>query len=257
MLHYSSIKNTQTNATWLTFIHGAGGNSSIWHPQVRFFKRFYNLLLIDLRGHGKSAVHDFDEHYTFENVTEDIIQVLDKEGIQKSHFVGISLGSILIQKLAENHPQRMFKMILAGAILNLNLRSKCLMQLGKLTQSILPFIWIYSFFAHVIMPYKNHRKARSLFIQEAKKLSQQEFLRWYKLTNDLLPHLKRFRTKNFKVPILYIMGNQDYMFLPFVKKNVAVNTGAELLVLNKCGHVVNIEKPQEFNEGMLHFLQLD
>ena len=62
---------------------------------IRFFKQFYHLLLIDLRGHGKSISHEFDEVYTFENVTEDIIQVLDKEVIKKSHFVGISLGSIL------------------------------------------------------------------------------------------------------------------------------------------------------------------
>lgn len=257
MLHYSCLKNTDPNASWLTFIHGAGGNSSIWYPQVRFFKRFYHLLLIDLRGHGKSADHHFEEDYTFDNVTADIVAVLDQEKVEKSHFVGISLGSILIRKLADSHPERMSKLILAGAILNLNLRSKCLMYLGKATQSLLPFIWIYSFFAYVIMPYKNHREARSLFIREAKKLSQQEFLRWYKLTHDLMPHLKYFRQKKIKIPTLYIMGNQDYMFLSFVKKNVAQDKSANLLVLSKCGHVVNIERPEEFNQGMLHFLQTD
>jgi len=257
MLHYSCLKNADPNASWLTFIHGAGGNSSIWHPQVRFFKRFYHLLLIDLRGHGKSAEHHFKEEYTFDNVTADIVEVLDQENVEKSHFVGISLGSILIRKLADSHPERMSKLILAGAILDLNLRSKCLMFLGKATQSLLPFIWIYTFFAHVIMPYRNHRAARSLFIREAKKLSQQEFLRWYKLTHDLLPHLKYFRQKKIKVPTLYIMGNQDYMFLSFVKKNVAEDQSADLLVLSKCGHVVNIERPDEFNQGMLRFLQTD
>lgn len=257
MLHYSCLKNSDPNVSWLTFIHGAGGNSSIWHLQVRFFKRFYHLLLVDLRGHGKSAGHNAVEEYTFDNVTEDIVEVLDQENIKKSHFVGISLGSILIRKLADSHPERMSKLILAGAILNLNLRSKCLMYLGKATQSFLPFIWIYSFFAHVIMPYKNNSEARSLFIREAKKLSQQEFLRWYKLTHELLPHLKYFRQKKIKIPTLYIMGNQDYMFLSFVKKNVAVDKSTDLLILNKCGHVVNIERPDEFNQGMLNFLQMD
>ena len=257
MLHYLCFKNPNKDVSWLTFIHGAGGNSSIWSQQIRFFKQFYHLLLIDLRGHGKSISHEFDEVYTFENVTEDIIQVLDKEVIKKSHFVGISLGSILIRKIADSHPERMSKLVLAGAILNLNLRSKILMYLGKMTQSILPFIWIYTFFAHVILPYRNHRKSRRLFIREAKTLSHQEFLRWYRLTNDLMPYLKDFRKKKILIPTLYIMGSQDYMFLPFVKKNVAKDKSTSLLVLNKCGHVVNIEKPNEFNEGMLHFLELD
>ena len=175
MLHYFCFKNPNKNVSWLTFIHGAGGNSSIWSQQIRFFKNFYHLLLIDLRGHGKSISHKFDEIYTFENVTEDIIQVLDKEAIKKSHFVGISLGSILIRKIVDSHPERMSKLVLAGAILNLNRRSKILMYLGKITQSILPFIWIYSFFAHVVLPYKNHRKSRQFFIREAKNCLTRSF----------------------------------------------------------------------------------
>ena len=68
MLHYFCFKNPNKNVSWLTFIHGAGGNSSIWSQQIRFFKNFYHLLLIDLRGHGKSISHEFDEIYTFESL---------------------------------------------------------------------------------------------------------------------------------------------------------------------------------------------
>ena len=48
MLHYTIYKNNDTSLPWLTFIHGAGGSSSIWHKQIRFFSKFFNLLLIDL-----------------------------------------------------------------------------------------------------------------------------------------------------------------------------------------------------------------
>ena len=37
MLHYTIYKNNDTSLPWLTFIHGAGGSSSIWHKQIRFF----------------------------------------------------------------------------------------------------------------------------------------------------------------------------------------------------------------------------
>jgi pimeloyl-ACP methyl ester carboxylesterase len=51
------------------------------------------------------------------------------------------------------------------------------------------------------------------------------------------------------------MGDQDYMFLPSVEKVSKLHPLSELLVLEKCGHVVNVERSEKFNEGMLFFLQ--
>ena len=54
MLNYTVYKCRKKNAKWITFIHGAGGSSAIWFKQIRFFSKYFNLLLIDLRGHGAS-----------------------------------------------------------------------------------------------------------------------------------------------------------------------------------------------------------
>ena len=51
------------------------------------------------------------------------------------------------------------------------------------------------------------------------------------------------------------MGDQDYMFLPSVRKVTKSHPLSELLVLEECGHVVNVEKPEKFNDGMLLFLK--
>src|SRR5210317_1000965 len=195
MLHHTLYPATNNSKKWITFIHGAGGSSSIWFNQVRFFKAYFNVLLIDLRGHGKSEASPAEMEYSFDLIIDDLIEVLDYNQITKSHFVGISLGSILIQKMMQSHPNRIEKIGLGGAILNLNAQSRILMFLGKLTQSILPFIWIYTFFSYVIMPYKAHRKSRALFIREAKKLSENEFRKWYKLTANLLPLLEKIRKR--------------------------------------------------------------
>ena len=257
MLYHSIYKAENRSNKWITFIHGAGGNSSIWFNQVRFFKAYFNVLLIDLRGHGKSEVSPKGKEYTFEIIIDDILNVLDHNKIEKSHFVGISLGSILIQKMIQLHSNRVEKIGLGGAILNLNLQSRFLMFMGKLTQSIFPFIWIYTFFAYVIMPYKAHRKSRALFIKEAKKISHAEFGRWYKLTATILPVLAKIRGKQLKPPTLYIMGIQDYMFLPFVKKIIMIHQNATLITLPGSGHVVNIDQPDLFNDHLLNFFLKD
>lgn len=254
MLHYSKFPSINNSEKWITFVHGAGGSSTIWHNQVRFFKNYFNVLLVDLRGHGKSKASPEGTEYTFENVVYDLVEVLDYNQIKKSHFVGISLGSILIQKMLFSHEDRVEKIGLGGAILNLNIQSKILMFFGRLTQGILPFIWIYTFFAYVVMPYRNHRKSRAIFIKEAKKISHNEFKRWYKLTNKILPLLTKIRSYKVKTPTLYIMGKQDYMFLPFVKKIVKHHKTSKLITLSDSGHVVNIDQPDIFNHKLLSFL---
>ena len=258
MLHYSIHKAKKENASWITFIHGAGGSSAIWFKQIRFFSKNFNLLLIDLQGHGasKDLIHNpFKSKYSFESIAEDIFEVLDHLKIVKSHFVGISLGTILIRQLAEMQPERVEKMIMGGAVLELNLRSRILMYFGNATKSVLPYMWLYRFFAFIIMPNRNHKESRILFIREAKKLYQKEYIRWIRLTSEIIPKLRIFRKVAVDIPTLYIMGDQDYMFLPSVRKVTESDPFSQLLVLQKCGHVVNVEKPKNFNDGMLMFLE--
>lgn len=257
MLNYAIYRNKESQQ-WVTFIHGAGGSSTIWFKQIKAFSRFFNLLLIDLRGHGKSKHHMLDltnSIYTFDAIAADIIEVLDHEKIKSSHFMGISLGTILIRTIAEKSPERVNSMIMGGAILKFNFKSRLLMRFGNATKSILPYMWLYKILAFIIMPKRNHKESRLLFIREAKKLYQKEFIRWFKLTSEVIPLLKVFRQKQIKVPTLYVMGEQDYMFLPAVRKVVEQHQRSQLQVIPNCGHVVNVEHPQQFNQLCLRFLQ--
>ena len=257
MLNYAIYRNKESQQ-WVTFIHGAGGSSTIWFKQVKAFSRFFNLLLIDLRGHGKSKHHMLDltnSIYTFDAIAADILEVLDHEKIKSSHFMGISLGTILIRTIAEKSPKRVNSMIMGGAILKFNFKSRLLMRFGNATKSILPYMWLYKILAFIIMPKRNHKESRLLFIREAKKLYQKEFIRWFKLTSEVIPLLKVFRQKQIKVPTLYVMGEQDYMFLPAVRKVVEQHQRSQLQIIPNCGHVVNVEHPQQFNQLCLRFLQ--
>jgi pimeloyl-ACP methyl ester carboxylesterase len=256
MLHYTLYPH-KTSQEWVTFVHGAGGSSSIWYKQIRAYTQHYNVLLLDLRGHGNSKPSlkkVFQQRYTFDVIVADIIEVLDHEKIETSHFVGISLGTILIRQLAETYPKRVRSMIMGGAIMKLNVRSQILMRFGNVVKSVIPYLWLYRFFAFIIMPKKNHRESRLLFVREAKKLYHKEFLRWYKLTAELKPLLRLFRQVDVGIPTLYIMGEEDYMFLPSVEKLVALQSSAQLAVVPQCGHVVNVEQPKQFNITTLRFL---
>ena len=258
MINYTIYSN-QSSDQWVTFVHGAGGSSSIWFKQIRDFQKHFNVLLLDLRGHGSSQPtikEAFQKKYTFSALADDILEVLNHLKIERSHFVGISLGTILIRQLAEMYPKRVQSMILGGAILKMNFRSQILMRIGNLFKYVLPYLVLYRFFAFVIMPKKNHKQSRLLFINEAKKLYQKEFIKWFKLTAEINPVLRLFRQIELNIPTLYVMGNEDYMFLPSVRKVVEKHSRtSQLFVIEQCGHVVNVEQPSIFNENVIAFLQ--
>lgn len=241
----------------MTFVHGAGGSSAIWYKQIRDFKKSFNVLLVDLRGHGKSKapVYEKIKQYSFDQIGDEVIEVLDHLHIQKSHFIGISLGTIIIREITERHPERVKSMVLAGAIMKLNVRGQILMRLGVLLKSVIPYLLLYKLFAFIIMPKKTHKESRYLFVQEAKKLYQKEFIRWFTLASNVNPLLAFFRIKETPIPTLYVMGQEDHMFLPTITKLVKQHASAKLTVIPSCGHVVNVEKPEAFNKIALNFLE--
>jgi len=256
LLSYTTYDHP-TSTEWVTFVHGAGGSSSIWYKQLRAFKKEFNVLVLDLRGHGKSKMvlkDVMNTKYTFDVITADIVEVINHLKIKKSHFVGISLGTILIRNIAEKHPDRVQSMILAGAIMKLNFRSQLLIKLGVIFKSVVPYMLLYKFFAFIIMPRKNHRQSRILFVREAKKLYQKEFIRWFKLTSEINPLLRFFRANDIKIPTLYMMGQEDHLFLPSVQKMAKEHTFSQVFVVENCGHVVNVEQPIIFNDKSIQFL---
>tara|TARA_B100002019_G_scaffold292394_1_gene315343 strand:+ start:237 stop:860 length:624 start_codon:yes stop_codon:yes gene_type:complete len=197
----------------------------------------------------------FKKKYTFDVLAEDIIAVLNKEKIKSSHFVGISLGTILIRQIGEMYPKRVQSMVMAGAIMKLNVRSQILMRFGNVCKSIIPYLWLYRLFAYIIMPKKSHKESRLLFVREAKKLYQKEFLRWYKLTAELKPLLRLFRQVDINIPTLYVMGSEDYMFLPSIEKLASAHRSAQLCIVHKSGHVVNVDQPDAFNFRSISFIK--
>ncbi|NOI68055.1 MULTISPECIES: alpha/beta hydrolase [unclassified Vibrio] len=247
-----------TSKDWVVFVHGAGGSSSIWFKQIKAYKAHFNLLLIDLRGHGKSnnliknlMVH----HYTFKDVTVDILQVLDHLKIQSAHFVGMSLGTIIVRNLAELAGNRVLTMVLGGAITRLDVRSQVLVRLGNSAKHIVPYMWLYSLFAYIVMPQKNQKESRHLFIREAKKLCQKEFKRWFIMAAEVNPMMRYFKDRELAIPTLYLMGDRDYMFIQPVKEMVALHRYSSLHEISNCGHVCNVEKAEEFNEKSINFIQ--
>lgn len=252
MIYYKKYQKAR-GLPWITFVHGAGGSSNIWYKQIKPFSKHFNLLLIDLRGHGKSQESYHDQVYSMELVCEDIITVLNFLNINRSHFVGISLGTLVINHLVLKFPERADKVVYGGAVSQINLKGRILFSIGKVVGFTISYILIYKALAYIIMPKINHKESRKLFVLEAKRIGRKEFKKWISLMGILKNKLNEnyfFSSAN----VCFISGNEDHMFIHSIQKLKSLGSKAQFNFIQNCGHVVNVQNPKRFNEITLKFL---
>ena len=242
------------NKEWLTFIHGFGGSSNIWHKQVRELSKYYNLLFIDLRGHGKSKNIHLNPDFNLHTACEDVINVLKFLKIKSSHFIGISFGTLLIFQLIETHKKYINKSILAGSITSFNHFTRFLLLCLNLLKSILPNMFLYKIFAYIIMPKSNHKESRLIFIKEARLIDRKVFNQWLNLLPDIKKFILHLKLISFNKYILFLSGKGDYLFSEDVRKFSLQNKYHSYCSIEGAGHVVNIDKPLIFNTKVLEYL---
>ena len=255
MLYHKTFHH-KTSQTWVVFIHGAGGSNVVWFKQLREFKKHFNVLLVDLRGHGKSKKeYTLKEKYQFDQIALDVIQTMDHQKIGKAHMVGISLGCIVIRAMDKLAPGRAESIILGGAIIQFNSRMKVLLGVAKLLRSIIPYMWLYKINAWILIPYKKDIESRKVFIREAIRLGEKEFKKWLRMSGEIKQNLHEFIVKEASAPVLYLMGDRDHMFLPMVTNLVSRHFNSKLEVISNSGHVCNIDQPDVFNERSINFIK--
>jgi pimeloyl-ACP methyl ester carboxylesterase len=254
MIYYEKHINKDSNE-WVTFIHGAGGSSAIWFRQLDYFKSLYNVILLDLRGHGMSKLsHQNEKKYSFKAFNQDIIEVLDNEGIKKTHLVGISLGSIIIGNFLFFHSERCKSAVLGGMVVRVNLISKTLLFITNFIKVVLPAMFLYRVLARIILPKRNQNTSRNKYIKEAQKITQEEFMKWFETTKEIRKVFKNFK-KVKNIPILIIQGREDLIFLKDTHAYAESKESVSIEILEKCGHVVNIQSAEKFNQFASLFIK--
>ena len=249
MLNYEVY--TGTNNRWVVFLHGIGGSVKTWKKQLDAFKE-YNVILIDLPGHGKSKS---DKHITIPAVNEYIKEVLDHFHISKVDIVALSLGTLVAIHFALKYPERVNSLVLGGSIINIDGMYKNAMKFTYACKKIVPYKFLYRILAKVILPKRNHKRSRMIFIRESLHMSREMFFSWLKYTMQIL-HSEEIiaKLKTLKVKLCFISGSEDRCFLSGTARCVRELENSTFRVIKNCGHVCSIERANEFNALALDFL---
>ena len=112
---YRKVIDDGHSGPWITMVHGFTHNSGYFSTHVSDFQKDFRILLTDLRGHGQSA--GAAGPYGIEEYTDDILEILDEIGIEKTHYWGTHTGSAVGLVLALRCPGRISSLLLEGPFL--------------------------------------------------------------------------------------------------------------------------------------------
>lgn len=254
MLYHRIVHSTKKDAPWVTFIHGIGVGSIIWMKQRRILRSHFNLLFIDLPGHGKTTygLKDIDSP-DFYKVAEQIDEVLIYNNINQSVFISLSLGTIVAQTFEMIRPNKVSATVLCGAVESFNILARIAIWVIPFIKHIFPYMLFYKSFVYFLLPGKRYKESRDVFIRQASNLGTDEFYAWGDMKFSALDMFKKFRHISI-VDKLYIMGGDDHMFISQIKKKASKQDNITLAIIPHTGHVCNIERPKEFNQILLDYL---
>ncbi len=104
---------TRGEGSPLALINGWGGSMDSWSPRMlgALAKR-HLVVTMDNRGTGRSSKPDTP--YTMETMAADAVGVLDAVGVESSHVMGFSMGGMVAQAVALDHPERVSSLVLCG-----------------------------------------------------------------------------------------------------------------------------------------------
>jgi 3-oxoadipate enol-lactonase len=103
------------HAPVLLLLHAAMGSMRRYYAWVPPLSRHYQVVRMDLRGHGSSQVPPADRKLTLDRLVRDVIELMDHLDCANAHIVGNSAGGYLGQQLAMNHGERVRSLMLFGS----------------------------------------------------------------------------------------------------------------------------------------------
>ncbi|HLB23234.1 MAG TPA: alpha/beta hydrolase [Dehalococcoidia bacterium] len=100
----------------LVLTHGFAGPSSCgWPPVIEEFKRRFDLVLYDVRAHGRTTVPD-PATVTVPQFAADLAALMDALDIERAHIGGVSMGGIISAQFACDYPERLRSLLLCDTI---------------------------------------------------------------------------------------------------------------------------------------------
>jgi len=234
--------------------HSLGSSLVMWDPQMKILEVRFQVLRYDIRGHGKSEAPTGP--YTLELLGEDAIALFDALRIDQVHWLGLSMGGMIGQAVALNHPKRLRSLALCDTAAAIAAEAQPIWQerldavREKGVESQLePTMerWFTPSFLKMNPPMLGVIRKQFLATPAQGYIGCIEAIRKLNYL-DRLPEIK--------IPTLIMVGEDD-PGTP-VSASEAMHkkiSNSKLVIIKSARHFSNVEQSEVFNTNLLSFLK--
>jgi len=251
-IHYA--EDGPADAPALVFSNSLATNLSMWQVQAQHFSDRFRVIRYDQRGHGTTAVPAGP--YTFEQLANDAVALLDALDIATAHFVGLSMGGMTALGLALDHADRIASIAACNCVAGygpdgvkmwderIAIAEKSGMK--PLCDGTMER-WFTPPFLAEEGPDLHTIREQFLSTPTSGYVGCCQAIRDLDYTD---------RLSGVTLPVQLIVGADDPTTPPEASRAIQQRiAGAALTVIDNASHLCNVEQPAAFNSALLGFLE--
>ena len=239
-------------------LHGLGGSSNTWTPVMPALSP-YRVVRIDLPGSGRS--HAVPGTLSIERLAQAVLTVCARLGIARAHFLGHSMGTIVCQWLAAEHPKLVHSLALFGPLLAPPEPARAAIR-TRATKARTEGAAGMQDIAQALMSAATSADSRARF-PAAAAFVRESLMRQdpdgYARNCDALANAQPAAVERIRAAVLLVTGDEDGVAPPQSVRALAeqmsgVPGGVRTVILTRCGHWTPIERPEDCSRELRDFL---
>lgn len=239
------------NRKTLVLLHGALVRRAMWSPQIEDFAKEFHVVTLDLPAHGNTP--DLVGAYSVERLSEFVVEQLDGANIVQAHICGHSLGGMVAQQLAVDHPERVAKLILAESSFGTqnSFSERIQTFFARLFLRVIPANTLADLSAK---QYGSLHAHVGRFVRE--EMNRYDHKTSMRVLEAAFAYAGKERLDQIKSPTLVLVAENNKMTHAQGKEMAALIPDATFGVIKRANHLLNMDNPEDFNRSVLAFLRV-
>ena len=237
-------------APWVVMSNSLATNLTLWDDLAASLSDRFRLLRYDQRGHGGSDAPP--PPYAMDEVVADAVELMNGAGIERAHFIGISMGGIAGWALAQSHPHRLASLTVCDAAMANGPARDWLDRIAVLENEGV---------AALVEPtlgrwFTKESLARNTgAVQRVRQMIATTKPNGFAgCMHALMAFDYSAGVERLRLPVLLVSGEHDGARPQTMAADAARIPGARLVVIPDAGHLPCIENPAAFNKAVGKFL---
>jgi pimeloyl-ACP methyl ester carboxylesterase len=236
----------------LVLIHGLGSSTRDWELQLTPFTKHFQVITLDLRGHGKSSKPAGP--YSMEMLAKDTAQLIQQLKLKSGHILGISLGGMVAFQLVLDYPHLVRSLVITNSTVDMvpkSIKERLAIWQRVMIVRLMGMEKMGQVLADRFMPHPEQKELREVFIQRWGENDKTAYLEALK---GIVGWSVKDRLAEIKCPALIIGADGDYFPVEEKEAYVSMIPNSKLVIVENSRHALPAERPEDFNNIVLGFL---